>query len=407
MRTPSLATGCLLLLAPVLPAQDATATRARAEFDSLLAANRMSVRLDQGSLAGDGAAWLTREAAAAQYFMLGEQHLTREITHFEAAILRGLPAAGYTHLAIEVGPYSTPFAERHIRARTLEAYLARPDRTLTLPFLFQREFAEMVASFVRAVPGAGPVLLGLDQEFVAAGPIIADLLAAEARTPAERAAVAEFARALEGNRFLVGQSDGAALRALRDAFAASGSVTTRTLTEELLLSNEIYAPFTGRGGSVRAANDRREAYIKRNFVTQYERAGGRGKVAAVFGANHAIRGFSPTLILGFGNFLQEYATLRNERFLNVHLDCLGGTMRNPQTGEAVPCPSYYLGVGGALREGVAGEHPVLVDLRPLRARLDRWPFLSEREKMLILGFDAYLAVPNVTPATLIGAPPGR
>jgi hypothetical protein len=142
-------------------------------------------------------------------------------------------------------------------------------------------------------------------------------------------------------------------------------------------------------------------------VEQHAAAAGRGpvKVVGVWGASHAMRGFSPTFVLGFGNFLEEFALLRDERFFNVHVDCLGGSMREPRSENAVPCPSYYLGGDGALRSLLPTDRPSLIDLRPLRARLGRWTFLSERERMLILGFDAYLAVPNVTPATLFTAAP--
>lgn len=122
-----------------------------------------------------------------------------------------------------------------------------------------------------------------------------------------------------------------------------------------------------------------------------------------FGANHAIRGFSPTHVLGLGNFIEELATGRGERFFNLHVDCLGSTMRNPQSGDAVPCPSYFLVEQSALREVMNPDALTLIDLRPFRARLGRYPFLSERERALILGFDAYLAVPNVTPATLFSS----
>ncbi len=401
MRVPLL---LALLSAPasLITAQNDAAPR-RAEFDSLLAAHSHPITLDGTALRGAGFDWLLREAGNANYFLIGEQHLTRELTLVEGAILARLPALGYGRFAVEVGPWSTPFAEAQIRAGTLESYLSRADRALVVPFLFLREFAAMTSAFVRAVPGEGPVLMGLDQEFIGAGPIAAEILAAETRSPAERAAAETFATAVRAQPFLVGQSDGSAIRAAQRVFAENGSARARALLDDLLLSNAVYAPFTGRGGTARDGNVQRESYLKRNFLTQLERdarAGNTSKVVGVFGANHAIRGFSPTQVLGLGNFIEELATGRGERFFNLHVDCLGGTMRNPQSGEAVPCPSYFLGDSSVLREALKHDTPTLIDLRPFRARLGRYSFLSERERTLILGFDAYLAMPNVTPATL-------
>ncbi|MBL8961232.1 MAG: hypothetical protein JNJ98_15350, partial [Gemmatimonadetes bacterium] len=231
-----------------LGAQDSLALRRRAEFDSVVAANRHDVVLDGARVTGGGIDWLVGEAASSHTFLIGEQHLTREITLVEDAILRRLVGIGYTHLAIEVGPYSTRVAERLIRRDSLEAFLSSPGNGLTIPFLFEREFAEMTAAFVRAVPGRGPVLMGLDQEFVYAAPLLSSLVTGAARTAEEREAARAFTDAVRANPSLIGQSDGAALRALRDGFRATRDSSMRRLLDDLLLSHTIYAPFTGRGG---------------------------------------------------------------------------------------------------------------------------------------------------------------
>jgi hypothetical protein len=41
----------------------------------------------------------------------------------------------------------------------------------------------------------------------------------------------------------------------------------------------------------------------------------------------------------------------------------------------------------------------LIDLTALRDRFGDWSFLTDRAQAIIMAFDAYLAVPDVTPAT--------
>ena len=71
----------------------------------------------------------------------------------------------------------------------------------------------------------------------------------------------------------------------------------------------------------------------------------------------------------------------------------------PQSGRHEPFISYFVEPDSAFDKYLAVDKPTLVDLRPLRAKRDLWEeVFDEGEQRLIDAYDAYLSLPNVTPA---------
>jgi hypothetical protein len=348
-----------------------------------------------------------RDAAAAHFLLIGEQHATADIAAFAQALHATLAPRGYTHAAYEVGPYSTDHAERLIRSGNgaLGAYIRRPGHSFVLPFLFFEEEVALAERIV-AVSPARKTLWGLDQEFVGSGPVASDLLRRWAKTPQERAAAAAFAAKSAADPMLVGKLSDADLAPLEKAFARNKPA--RDLIAALRLSSEIYAPFMGRGGSGYAANLRRETYMKTNFVARFLEAERLQKqtprVFMKFGGSHAMRGFTATDVPGFGNFLYEWGLPRGLGLLNMMIDCRGGDTLDPQTNQRVPCEPYF-GKDAALAGIGKGAGMTLIDLRPLRPRLRRLKALDARTREMILAFDYYLVIENVKAATPVAPLP--
>src|SRR5205085_9079535 len=117
VRLLALAGAAVLLSGQAPPPQDPVAA---------IKAQLKSVGRD-GSGHYTGAGWdaLIADGAGAQFFMVGEQHATQDIAEIEAAMHATLAKRGYTHSALEVGPYSTRHAERLIRSGPgkLQAYI--------------------------------------------------------------------------------------------------------------------------------------------------------------------------------------------------------------------------------------------------------------------------------------------
>ena len=351
-----------------------------------------------------GAGWdrLIGDAADAHFFMIGEQHATADIAHFAVAAHDALATRGYTHAAYEIGPYSMDFAESLIRSGKgrLGAYVREPGNAFVLPFLFFREEVDLAEQIVAASPDRENALWGLDQEFVGSAPVSVQLLRRWSTTEAQRTAVETFAAKASANPQLIGALPWSELAFLEAPF--TGNDRARKLIAALKLSNQIYAPFTGRGGSGYGGNLARENYMKANFARRFaaaeQRSGKPPKVFMKFGGNHAQKGFTGTNVPGLANFLYEWGVPRGLGLLNIMVDCIGGEALNPQTNKPEPCQPYY-GNDSAIAKLPKANRLTLIDLRPLRPLLRRMSGLDEESRRLILSFDYYLAIKDVKAAT--------
>ncbi len=399
--------GAILALAaavqPAAPPPDRTS-------HDLIAEQRLPI--SQSAVGFSGAGWdrLIADGAAAQFFMMGEQHAAADIILFGAAVHSELARRGYTHAALEVGPYSTDFAEALIRSGRgrLADYIRRPGHSFTLPFLFFQEEVDLVERIVAASPDREHALWGVDQEFVGSGPIALELLRGWASSPAEREAVDRFARRVATEPMLIAQMSAAELDQLAAAFA--GNAEARGLVEALRLSNEIYAPYFHRTGPTYPSNLRRENLMKLNFLRHFteaeRRLGGPPRVFLKFGGYHAMRGFTGTNVPGFANFLAEWGLSRGFGLVNMMVDCDGGQALNPQTNEAAPCQPYF-GPDTVIGSMPRTERLTLIDLRALRAQLPRMRDLDPLTRQTILAFDYYLVIKDVRAATPVAALPSR
>lgn len=372
-------------------------------FPELIAANRHALSFEHGALSGPGADLLRREMAGAQFFLIGEQHATATIAEVSAALHRQSVGLGYHYSALEIGPHSAVEIERIARTGpgAVTAAIQAPGRDFTVAFLFWAEEAALAEQMVRLSPARSNAIWGLDQEFVGSLRLLMPRLEALARTPAQRQAVAALRARSDAEPMALGQMPMEALAPLRAAFGTQGE--GGALVGDLVLSNRIYAPFTGRGGSGYAGNLARETYLKQNFLRQFTAAERRDRrpprVFLKFGANHMMRGFSTTNVPALGNFIAEWGQSRGFGTVNVLIDCVGGQQNNPQTGENGPCDSReLLPDESPLHSQMAPGGMTLFDLRPLRARLARAE-IDPLTRRAILAFDFYLAIRDARPAT--------
>ncbi len=375
----------------------------------IIADHRLAIAGDGQVFSGPGWDRLLAEAEAAQFFMIGEQHATADIARFATALHAELARRGYSHAALEIGPWSTEFAEQQVRSGTgrLREYIKAPGHGFTLPFLFFQEEIDLVEQVVRASPDREHALWGVDQEFIGSGPIVAVLLRDLADNPAERAAAAEFAGRSSADPMLVGSIDADALDRLTEAFA--GNPPALELIAALKLSSEIYAPFLGRpGSSAYEGNLRRENYMKTNFVRHFAEAearlGAPPKVFMKFGGYHAMRGMTGTNVPGFGNFIAEWGLPRGFSMVNIMIDCAGGDALDPQTNRPGPCDPYF-GPETLIGAMARKDRMTLIDLRALRPGLRRMTDLDPLSRQTILAFDYYLVIENVRAATPVAALP--
>ena len=367
-----------------------------------------NIRAD-GSLGGAGAGLLGREADQAQFFMVGEQHGTAGIAQVNLGLHRLASAHGYNHAALEIGPYSTRDVGALIRTGQgrLAQFIRRPGNDFVFPFLGWAEEVALAEQIVQLSPAKSPVLWGIDQEFVGSAPLHIARLRTWARSPAQKAAVEQFAAEAAADPLLLGMLEPASYDLLRKSFPTKRYPEAAHLIENLAASTAIYAPFAGKGGSRQAANAARETLLKQQFMAHFQQAeatlGQPPKVFFKFGANHAMRGHSLSDVPAFGNFLAEWGLSRGFSMLNIAVDCVGGEQSDLRTGGRSPCRPYIdLPADSPLRVPASRKQLMLFDLRPLRAVMPKT--IDPETKRLILAFDFYIPVANPPAATMLVQP---
>ena len=361
-----------------------------------------------GQLSGAGWDQLIAEAGEVQFFLIGEQHATADIGEVSRAIYRELEDRGFDYMAMEVGPYGMAAAEAMMadRVEGLREFIATPGNTLVLPFLFFAEDLAIVEDAARLSDAPSDIFWGVDQEFIAGGPLLLPQLEQLARTAGQRQAVAAFGELVAANPMAVGMASPEEFAALRAAFDTGEDDAALEIVDAILLSNSVYAPFTGRGGAIYPANLRRENYMKDNFLRAFERAEARDgappRVFFKFGANHMMRGLSATNVPSLGNFIAEWGRTRDFEMLNIMIDCLGGEVVDPRSGNTGPCQSYILEEDSLIRQVAENSPLTLIDLRPLRPLIRRGTEIDAGSRSLIFAFDYYLGIADVRPATIVG-----
>ena len=108
-------TAAVTLASMALPALAQVATETPKPNPFLEAASESIIdieRAEGGGLTGEGWDRLIAEADAAHFFLIGETHSTADIALVASALHREIAPFGYDHLVVEMGPWSTRFADR-------------------------------------------------------------------------------------------------------------------------------------------------------------------------------------------------------------------------------------------------------------------------------------------------------
>lgn len=359
--------------------------------------HRYPLHFRAGAIAGTGGERLLTEAHASPVLMFGENHGLAEIAHFATALYRDLSANQPRRVLTEIGPASAHEVERMLRAGELRGFLAQGTNLHALPFFSWAEELPLPEAAVAAFPASDRAIWGVDQEFIAAAPLLLPRLAELASTPSQHDAIAAVRRASWLNPFLFGMGSGKALHQLAVAFAGSGE--GERLSQDLQLTHRIYREQMGGDGAW--SNARRETLMMENFLNYTEQqAAPPGPLFAKFGAFHLFRGSSPTVPEAFGAQLSRWAEERGLRTLNLFAECAGGRMREGLFGREVPCEAFLTGRSDGFHDLLLEGAWTLFDLRPLRAH----PALADasgRVQLVIQGYDYLLLVPEPSAATFL------
>jgi hypothetical protein len=383
---------------PLAPIKDRLLARARD--------NTHALTFDGKAFGGPAWDLILKEGRASEFVLLGEEHGTAQIPVFAKELFLGLRPAGFDTLGIEISP---PIAQDLDRA-ALGGVAGIAQFVRAWPpgpaFYFWQTEAELIAAVRAAVPKGHEALWGLDYEVTGDRRLIARLKAkAPASAKAAMAALeaastgawATWARTHNPGALFTFSGDPALVRAVLAAWPKPDADAARILTtlEETLEINRLYP------GQAWASNERRAKFMRANLVAHLNAAAAQGrkpKVLFKMGETHVMRGPSTTGNFDLGSLIAEAAELRGGRSFSI-IAGAGPKSRhgvlNPSDMSVADAPADmldgFMGLG-FLTASVAGQGPVLIDLRPLRALLASPVRIAELANSEAANFEAVRAV---------------
>lgn len=407
------------LLSLCLPTASAQTPAKAMSFSEALRESRTPLIILDGKLSGAGADVLTQAVLPARFVLLGEDHITREIPAFAAALCDIIHPDAY---AVEVGPNA---------ARMVDSLLRRSDRlpamaayTKAYPnsmaFLDIREENDLAAHCAASSLSTAFHVWGLDQEFLgAAAPLLAEMAATHpgpvalaAITAAQKQAKTADTLALQSGdisaAYLLGAKDEDLAR-LNVAVQQDGNGATRDLLYEFTASREIYKR------QDHTQNDLRVSLMKRHFFAQYaslKAANPQARVLFKFGDVHVQKGLNSLHERDLGNMAAELADAEGTQSLHLFIYGAKGVHAGfAGFGKPVAHTAFVLGADQTdkwLTAAIENLFPQLpnnpgktytvFDLRKLRFRgLD----VPEKWNHILYAYDLFILMPEITPADFI------
>lgn len=386
-----------LAVAYVERAAPPTSTEPSELLRRLVRENSYELRVENGHLAGPGFDKLLAETRNSQFVSLGEEHMVREIPEIAVMLFDELHRRyDFNHLASETGTIQAEMMSQKPLVGNSDAIFAWVrSHKYGITFPTDQE-TEMFADIGRVSTRYGHPIWGLDQEFGALH--VFERLVQIA--PNDRAKnVAEQLRALaaqreekrpQKNQFIANELTPDQLKELRDAFTPQPDSEADHLIFAVESSNRIYREYLNGEGYLN--NSEREQYMKKVFLTEYQRAQHDGeklpKVLLKAGHWHALRGLGPSHILTTGTFLDDIAFQNGMDcyIIAIHSNGPPGAWRRmdypelKQIGDLLPNDKWTLLDLRALRRAESAGK--LKELDPFAHT-----HMYEADAMLILGGD--------------------
>ena len=411
---------CFSLLQAAFAQSPETAQQSPPAFEQKLREARYDLRIENGKMSGSAAPVLEDAIAKAQFVLIGEDHLTREIPAFATAVCDLMAPQGLSAIAVEAGPHAAEFASSSFGKPDRLARMAALAKQYpnSVAFLDMQQEDDLVAHCAQSAQTAHSLLhlhlWGLDQEFVGSAGWLLDSILATHLNPAATAEITRLKseeqqdaiRAKEtgdpSKLFLMAVSD-SELADTATVLQRDANPAANALFHELMESHEIY--LENMQGSPES-NSQRARLMKTHFRRDLESAAADGhpqKVLVKLGDWHLYKGFNPLHQRDLGNYIAEMADAQGNASLHICVLGAKGTHR-VFAGYARPTQlekfvmdedSDYRWLKPAI-DNQAANAWTLYDLRKLRFT-KTGPVDPDMER-LVYGYDLLVIIPELTPA---------
>lgn len=394
----------------VLGSADVRAQATEKTFVDAVKARAMPLRIAPTGLSGAGAGFLTTQAAASQFVLIGEDHGFADTPQFAQGLQASLGEKRFDHLVLEIGYYAALRVEASLCEH--QDGLARLNRSFPFfsPFVNFKEDGALATSFV-ACDGAAPSLWGVDQEFLLSSQLHLDRLQQLTTSEPQRKQLAVFrGEADEAWNTMVTKHDPGSIALvnwtadefsrLRGLFNADRDAEAAALIDAMAASSQIYR---SQNTGAYASNRARSVMMKSLFMRNYKAARAqqeRPRALFKLGAYHAARGLSPTQQFDIGNLASELAESSGGRSFHVLVLMNGGEVNRhfPFSADTKDERTAYdakeelktMGVEALLAIAPADD-AVVIDLTSLRADGPRMPS-GHPINRLIYDYDAVVLV---------------
>jgi len=298
--------------------------------------NSYHLEVKNQELSGSSLPIILKAIKESQFLMIGEQHGTKEVSEFTAALSKKSFEEGFEFLCIETDPYIAKKLEslatkdiNHINS-FIQQY------PFVIPFYYAKEEFEMIRKFKSGESNSNEAIWGVDQVYMGSPRFALNILNNEASSDQSKSLIAEYSKRTKSqfNSFLKSnnplelpmmQLNDSDFERLSKLFNSNTDKKANQLITDLQISQEIYKHFFS--GERYWNNYKRSQLMKRQFMDYYNRNAQQNKIPKVilkFGAVHMSKGISPVHLYDLGNMVSELAEMNGSKAANFKITAVKG-----------------------------------------------------------------------------------
>ena len=279
--------------------------------------------IENNKLIGLGADTLKNVIRESQFFMLGEEHFSPQISELTNVLLPYFSSNGYKNFALEVGPFTAKIIQREIKFKKslyqFNSSFYAKYKDVPLPFFDGTKDDE----FIKTALKNNFKLWGLDQEYITAPLFLLDEINRNAKDSISTKELYNNAKEYltqqlrsfnsekENQYFEMFDNDNDFTKYIKQC----NNPKQKEIIEALSISMDIYKQQNWNGNQVRME------YMKRNFSNNYKIAQKKDsfpKVLIKMGSMHLGWGKSWLGIYDLGNMINELANYNDTKSVSIN-----------------------------------------------------------------------------------------